>query len=81
MNKVYQTYLIAGLDTRDLGTGFKGRIRTQQSAHRSNIAANINNPVFHPNKLNKYRDNGPNVIEPIPVPAVTIPNQEIFNHP
>lgn len=80
MNDEYEIYFFGELDTRDLGTGFKGRISAQQAAHRSSIPANINNPILHPNKLNKNRDKGPNVIEPIPVPAVTMPNQKIFNH-
>jgi hypothetical protein len=55
---------------------FKGTIKAQQPAHRRNIPANISNPRFHPNRLNKTRESGPKVIEPIPVPAVTIPTKQ-----
>ncbi len=53
--------------------GFKGRINMQQKTQQKRIADNISKPFFQPNLVNKKRDIGANVIEPIPVPAVTIP--------
>jgi hypothetical protein len=61
---------------RRLRTGFKGTIRAQQTAHKRRIPASISKPYCHPNVLNKTFARGPNVIEPIPVPAVTIPEDE-----
>ena len=80
MCELDQTYMIVGFDRRGFGTGFKGRINAQQPAHKSSIADKIHSPIFHPNKLNKNRESGPKVIEPMPVPAVTIPNKELICH-
>jgi hypothetical protein len=60
--------------------GFKGLIDTQQIAQQRRIADNISKPVCQPNLLNKIREKGPNVIEPIPVPAVTIPKIAYIDH-
>jgi hypothetical protein len=52
-------------------------MNAQQIAQQRRIAARISKAIRQPNSLNNQREKGPNVIEPIPVPAVTIPI--IFN--
>jgi hypothetical protein len=69
-NSRYQTYV---------ATGFKGTIKAQQPAHKRSIPANITKAIFHPNFANKTTESGPNVIEPIPVPAVTIPKNKTLD--
>jgi len=72
----HQTYISNGFNVRRFRTGFKGTINAQQTLHKRRILANITKAFFHPKKVNKKRESGPNVIEPIPVPAVTIPKNK-----
>jgi hypothetical protein len=71
--KGLKTYTLDNCTIRRFRIGFKGRINVQQAAQQKRIADSKSKPYFQPNSLNKIRDKGPNVIEPIPVPAVTIP--------
>jgi hypothetical protein len=78
-NSRYQTYVATGRNERRFRSGFKGTIKAQQPAHKRSIPANITKAIFHPNFANKTTESGPNVIEPIPVPAVTIPKNKTLD--
>ena len=60
---------------RRLRIGFNGRMKAQQIAQQRTIAVSTSRPYFVPNLSKRNRDNGANVIEPMPVPAVTIPTR------
>jgi hypothetical protein len=67
--------VVVGGGTRLLRIGLRGSMKTAQMAQLERMPAKMRRPYFQANRSNKNRDKGPKVIEPIPVPAVTIPER------
>jgi hypothetical protein len=67
------TYALGAGSIRRFRIGVKGRMNAQQKAQQKINADKMTKPVFQPKVVNKRRAIGGTIIEPIPVPAVTIP--------